>query len=618
MHVYDEDSHNGLLLRSTDNVGYTKGISMLPSPLPYQSSTVMEWRHYPENNKTTGRSYTPSYDVRLQPMMGDWFDAAKRYRTWLLAQPWAANKGPLKTRADFPQQVAEKTGLSLYTVVTKFAPPFDDLVESHEEIQSFFDNAETISSHFRNYGILLPNPEIGTLNPMMIETVNRLSSAKILTMPYTNTQGWPKTPYTDIEDEDDDILGTLKNAVTRTINNEPMYNDTFSEWKMCPGDILWRNKYNAIADTLSSEVSEPAFSGASSQYCDLYPKVKLCFSTGHGHPVGGGWWWIDGYRQMMQTVRDSARIEKPDFSMTPEHRSEIGIDLFDYYSVNYWANVRKGSVFRGTIKTGIPTPIIAAAMHDYIGHATSISAPYATITSQHFRFGQAHAFVNGNILTLYAEKTMLVEQQQYDDYKYLNNLIGYRKAALDYLLYGEYMRPPNTGSGTQNVTMYGEDFVQPIILGGAFRDITTGSLGIFMTNYTRSAKTADFEITRNDYAFGNGTYEIYSIKPGSREFYGGFRGTDYTRKWIFQSEEILMLEIVPANDTDNDGMSDWWEAQYGISDTLTDFDGDGLSNLEEFQYGTDPTLLDTDSDGDSDSVEVASGSDPRDPASGPL
>ncbi|MCD6492022.1 MAG: SBBP repeat-containing protein, partial [Candidatus Korarchaeota archaeon] len=70
-------------------------------------------------------------------------------------------------------------------------------------------------------------------------------------------------------------------------------------------------------------------------------------------------------------------------------------------------------------------------------------------------------------------------------------------------------------------------------------------------------------------------------------------------------------------DTDNDGMPDGWEIQYGldplVNDSDGDIDGDGLSNLGEYQHGTDPTDSDSDDDGLLDGVEVNTyGTDPTD------
>ncbi|MDA8140178.1 MAG: DUF1566 domain-containing protein [Desulfobacteraceae bacterium] len=49
-----------------------------------------------------------------------------------------------------------------------------------------------------------------------------------------------------------------------------------------------------------------------------------------------------------------------------------------------------------------------------------------------------------------------------------------------------------------------------------------------------------------------------------------------------------------SQDTDGDGLPDWWEIQYGLiptnsADGSFDFDGDGYTNLQEFAANTDPT-----------------------------
>ncbi len=60
-------------------------------------------------------------------------------------------------------------------------------------------------------------------------------------------------------------------------------------------------------------------------------------------------------------------------------------------------------------------------------------------------------------------------------------------------------------------------------------------------------------------------------------------------------------------DSDGDGLPDWYEVRYGLSDANGDADADGSTNLQEFQVGTIPTNPDTDGDGAKDGVETGTG-----------
>ena len=60
-----------------------------------------------------------------------------------------------------------------------------------------------------------------------------------------------------------------------------------------------------------------------------------------------------------------------------------------------------------------------------------------------------------------------------------------------------------------------------------------------------------------------------------------------------EAEVILDRFEFIANDTDGDGMPDWWERAHGLnpgnaSDSARDDDGDGYTNLQEYLAGTDP------------------------------
>jgi|GEM_PF-2501692 len=79
------------------------------------------------------------------------------------------------------------------------------------------------------------------------------------------------------------------------------------------------------------------------------------------------------------------------------------------------------------------------------------------------------------------------------------------------------------------------------------------------------------------------------------------------------------LSSPPPEDSDGDGIPDWWTQLYfghptglarDYSRAADDPDGDGLTNFQEFQLGTDPLNADTDGDGMPDGWEIAHGLNP--------
>jgi len=327
---------------------------------------------------------------------------------------------------------------------------------------------------------------------------------------------------------------------------------------------------------------------------------------------------------MVAEARAHTRSNHSEAAWMPEHRSELGLDLFDHYWVQYWTYLEE--VFKGFVPAGVPVPIIAATVHDYIGCTSSAGEEHADFVHAGgtpdgrlpWRFVQAWSFVNGNTMShgvSGSPSAALSSPATRPDFLYLKDLKYHRAAALDCLLYGEFLRPPDTGSGTVSIPLWGRHYAQPRILSGAFR-AHGGSVGVFMTNYDPATiRTASYTIRRADYGLTSGTYTIRSVTPDGEAHYGGFRTADYQRKWQLAPGGILTLKIAAVADVEGDGMGDAWAITNGVSDPNADGDADGLSNRQEFQYGTDPDSADTDGDGDSDPTEVARGTDPRDGSS---
>lgn len=96
----------------------------------------------------------------------------------------------------------------------------------------------------------------------------------------------------------------------------------------------------------------------------------------------------------------------------------------------------------------------------------------------------------------------------------------------------------------------------------------------------------------------DGLFDVLTTVPGESVTAGFFRNRfvadvdeDVDRLTAWEENYLGTRDI--DSDTDDDGMLDGWEFQYGLDplsdDAGADPDGDGLTNLQESQQGTDPT-----------------------------
>jgi len=108
--------------------------------------------------------------------------------------------------------------------------------------------------------------------------------------------------------------------------------------------------------------------------------------------------------------------------------------------------------------------------------------------------------------------------------------------------------------------------------------------------------------------------------------FSGYSENNYAPATLGQLKQVFRFSLEgwppqpldPTQDSDNDGLPDAWELQYGFdpwvpTDFSADPDGDGLSTLEEFSLGTHPRAPDTDADGTWDGSEVEGSFDPLRP-----
>jgi len=91
---------------------------------------------------------------------------------------------------------------------------------------------------------------------------------------------------------------------------------------MCPAAQRWRDKIAGIVDRLVNK------EGVDGVYIDQIGAAGAvrCFNPDHGHSPGGGTFWADGYRKMLDQIR--SKLPK-DRILTTEENAECWNDQFD-------------------------------------------------------------------------------------------------------------------------------------------------------------------------------------------------------------------------------------------------------------------------------------------------
>jgi len=154
-------------------------------------------------------------------------------------------------------------------------------------------------------------------------------------MPYINGRLWDSR---DRGAEDFEFTKRALAAATKNADGQP-YLESYGSKEtnglpvrlaaMCPITSLWQQQVRDIVLRLLKEV------GTRSVYIDQVAAAAptLCLDPAHGHPLGGGHWWNEGYWQMLDAIR---RARPREAMLTTECNGEPFIRWFDGYLTWHW------------------------------------------------------------------------------------------------------------------------------------------------------------------------------------------------------------------------------------------------------------------------------------------
>ena len=368
-------------------------------------------RHEVEGMGAAKRFHT-SYDAVVTPFQGSWYEAARLYRIAATKTDWGGVP-PLAERQDVPEWMKE-------TDLWYVGACHD--VESASKIIQFaeFFGVPTSAHVYGWHEIPFDDhyPEYFPAKPGFKDAVQKVQAAGVHVMPYINGRLWDSRT-------DSWTKENARNACSLDVNGNPyyeVYGSGVPLSPMCPSTLLWQNTVTTLVDRLTNEV------GVDAVYIDQISaaEAKRCFSKEHGHPVGGGTYWIQGYRELL---RQCLGVLRPGAGLTTEENADPWNDqLHAFLMVNTRPNGGEIVPIYPAVYGG---RVISFGFQYFLGEDYTYRYPLRLKFAQTFTYGSQLGWIGSEIL-----------QDAYrTEAKYLKKLCTLRHLNRDALQYGELLAP---------------------------------------------------------------------------------------------------------------------------------------------------------------------------------
>jgi len=416
--------------------------------------------HLPEQRQAPALDWQLPYEVVLGTFQGDWITAAEQYRGWATNQTWATQSR--LARGLVPNWITN-TALWVWNRGRSDAvltPAVTLQQRLNLPVSAFWHwwHGCSYDAGFPEY--LPPREGAGQFQRALAAAQDH----QVRAMVYMNQRLWGMTTksWTDEGAERFAVKG-LDGRIQPEIYN------TFTRQAcvaMCMGTEFWRNKYAGLAGRALLEL------GVDGIYMDQACTSLACYDPSHGHPRGGGTYWMQGFRTLQEDIRQRcgpiAAGGRQPVALAGEGCGEPWLPYLDlmlslqvskerYAALDGWETI----------------PFFHAVYHPYsvtYGNYSSLTMPpYDDLWpaefapkeplrlldrkfSRQFLMEQARAFVWGQQPTIANFMPAHLEERK-DEVGYVLKLAALRARATAYLLRGTYLRPPEFRAPTAMLEM---------------------------------------------------------------------------------------------------------------------------------------------------------------------
>ncbi|MBR2344585.1 MAG: hypothetical protein IKA71_02230 [Lentisphaeria bacterium] len=512
-YIHYAGEHDGFFMMTPDGKGFIKQFNILRNP--GQKSLCFQITHLPERGAT---SFATDYAVRFGTLNGNWFDAAKLYRSWAEKQMWTNSHGKLATRNNFPKPLSEaalfinwidnirpmtKENWAFRNSLTKltwsttpghilkerlgYAHDTEKVIQNFRELRNFYGTPLIDYSHPYIHPFNMGTPAY-IVPDGLPEAMKALRADGVYFVPWTSARLFDLNTAKFKEEN------AARSAIIDHAGNMKTMIDSVKMAPMCMATEYWRNVI--IASTV--RLLNDGFSGV--YYDELASSgAEICYATNHEHNPGGGRYGLNARRKVLTDLHNAARnAGHPEYFSCGEEACEYLIGIHD-------ANFMFASTFPDNV------PAYQAVYHDYSYSFSRAPGKWMDPKSGWYRNAYVNQSGNGAIEELvthsarnlsYGVNIGIVRrdlpQFSPEGAEIIARFAKLYHAGRKFLIFGEMLRPPVvTDQLTQSISWSAGNInrgTAPVIYSSMWQDIN-GNKALLAVNTSVFPIAPEFDLS---------------------------------------------------------------------------------------------------------------------------
>ena len=545
----------GIYLASNDSLAYSKTFRLSKDSTGMLVYGVDNYPSYERGVST----YEPPYAFLIGGFHGDWLTAAQLYKGWAKEQHWSRESR--LTNGEVPDWVAQ-TSYWIWNRgrAANVLPPAEVLSKrlgSRVSVLWHWWHGGSYDDSFPEY---FP-PRDGSA--VFKAAVDEARHQQVNALVYMNALKWgPSTQsWTDEGAERfsvRDIDGKPFSHVYNIFTKKALTN-------MCEATDFWKEKYASLVDTAINQY------GVGGIYMDQVCLNRRCYDPTHGHPIGGGNYWMTHVAKKNQLIRSKLPVGGTQ-ALAGEGVGENWLPYVDVFLALQVSKERYAGV-----QNWQTIPLFQSVYHEYgitFGNYSSLltppydekwpqdqapehpESPLDTAFNRQFLMEQARSFVWG-MQPMIANYQPFLDTIRKDEVDFLGRLAGVRQAGLDYFVYGEFLRPPHLDIPEETIPVsrlsiyagHGENVTRlegtfPLVYTSAWRS-KEGRVAVALASISEQEYPVNFSMNPAEYKIGDrGTVYVHDEK-GKRSL-GEYHGSAPKISFSMPPRGVCFIEFVPS------------------------------------------------------------------------